>query len=205
MWITAGSLVFFLCMQVFVLNTLQEDSDKATCTKHSECRHGEMCNGFINAWRQPRCEPCALLDLSESSCDADVYLEDLFENSWVDSDFKANVDIKAENNSNIFNCEEDAMRCVAEQYCHSTTPVGLIGDGCPRIKQMTEKASGSGYLVLFFVSMLFAVYLYKDLEEAEIENALLDFVISSDLVDSLRISLFIIRITNRAWRFFLPF
>ena len=204
-WMMAWSLVFFLFIQVFTLTILQEDSNQPTCIKHSECRSGYMCNGYTDWWRQPRCEPCALLDLFESSCDVDDDLEDLFENSWFDSHFIANVNMEAGNNSNNFSSEEDAMRCIAKQYCQSTTPVGLIGDGCSHSKQLKQKASDSGYAELFFMSILFAVYLYKDMEEAEVENAMLDFIILSELADSLWISMFIIRITNRARRFILPF
>ena len=208
-WMMAGALILFLFVQVFILLSLQVDSMYPTCTKHSDCEPGRMCDGFntMDWWTQPRCEPCARLELLEDSCDVDVDLEDFFESSWFDSNFIANVDIKEENYSNIFGSEEDTMRCIAKQYCQNTVPFGLPGDGdgCDLIKISAEKASTSGYIVLFFMSFLFSGYLYQDMEEAEVENALLDFIISSELAGSLWIPIFIIRIMNRARRFFLPF
>ena len=203
--IMAWSLVFFLFIQVYVLRVLQLDSEHPTCTKHTDCKTGEMCDAFSTFFRQPRCGPCVWLNFYENPCEVDVDLEELLENSWFHSNFTANVDMEAENMSNIFSSEADAMRCVSEQYCQRTTPVGLIGDGCSRIKELTEKASGSAYAVLFFMAILFAVYFYKDMEEAEVENALLDFIISSEPADTFWISMFVIRITNRARRYLLPF
>lgn len=205
MWIMALSLLAFLLMQVFLFFILQEDSTSQACTKHSDCQQGKMCNGFSGGWRHPRCEPCVYLENSEDPCEVDVDLEDIFESSWFDSNFTPNVNIEAENFSNIFSSEHDAMRCIAEQYCEATSPVGLSRDNCSFIKQLKEKAGVSGYIILLFMSLLFAVYLYKDMKEAEVENALLDFIISSELTDSLWVSMFIIRITNRARRLILPF
>ena len=67
-----------------------------------------------------------------------------------------------------------------------------------------EKASGSGYIVLFITSINFTVHLYKDMEEAEVENTLLDFIMSSEF-DSVWLPLFLLRLINRARRFLLPF
>ena len=76
-----------------------------------------MCNGFDSRFRQPRCEPCVPLEDFEDSCEVDIEMDDLFESSWFDSNFDANVDIEAENFSNIFSSKNDAIRCIAEQYC----------------------------------------------------------------------------------------
>ena len=143
------------------------------------------------------------LEREEDSCDVDVDLEDFSESSWFDSNFIAYEDKEAENYSNIFSSEEDTIRCIAEQYCQKTFPVGLPGDECSLTKISTEKASTSGYIVLFFMSLLFAGYLYQDMEEEEVENAVLVFIISSELTGSLWIPIFIIRIMNRADFFYL--
>ena len=212
MWTMAFLSVLFLGVQVFILQTLQLESAYPTCTKHSDCQPGWMCNGFgfVDSWNQPRCETCSYLEVHKSQfeslenlCDVEN-LEDFFESSWFDSDFKPNVDMEANNISDIFNSEEDAMKCITEQYCQQNSPVGVT-DQCFLVRYSMEKASGTAFGVLLFMSILFAVYIYKDTEEAEVENALLDFIISSGLSDKLWISMFILRLTNRARRFILPF
>ena len=188
----------------YTLHTYSRRKLSSMFFKHSDCEPGRMCDGFGDEWRQPRCEPCSYLEFHEYSCDLDVDVEDFFDNSWFNSDFVPNVDILSDDISNIFRSQEDAMYCISEQYCKMTTPVGL-SDECSLFKPLMEKANISGYLVLFIVSIIFAAYLYEDMKQAEVENALLDFIMSSEPADSLSYALFITRISNRLRRFLLPF
>ena len=216
-WATALSSVIFQFGQVFLLVMLTSAADNPTCTKHSDCRPGQLCYGFENeTWRQPRCRACSTLETSEISCSNErlmdpqiasgVNLGYYFESSWFDSDHTSQVNIQADDLSAIFTSEEEAMICIAEQYCEENTPTGfdVTSKGCPFVEMFMKKSSFSGFVVLFVMSILFSTYLFKDMQEALVENSLLEFTISSETSNCLSLALFIVRITNRARLYWLP-
>ena len=176
MWMMAWLLLLFLFMQVFLLSIVQLDSAHPTCTKHTDCEDGAMCDGFGDFYRQPRCEPCASLELYGDSCNLDVSLKGFFSSSWFDREKLPHFNQQSDDISDLFNSAEDQMLCITQQYCEQNSPFAK-STGCTIITPLIEKASGSGYMVFFVMSIFFAVYLYKDMEEAEVENALLDFII----------------------------
>ena len=203
-WMMLLPLLFLTFTQVFILYNLTSASEYQTCTKHTDCRAGTFCDGFTDYWRQPRCESCFSLPYEGYSCDLDADLKDYFEVSWFDSHKTSNVFIESDDISHIFSSEEDAMYCVVEHYCKETTPIKL-SDTCSLFLPLMEKADFSGYSILFVMTIISAAYFYEDMKEAEIEHAVLDFIVSSEPADSLSYALVIIRIMNRARRFFLPF
>ena len=195
-----------------MLVILTVDSAHPTCATHSDCHAGQMCNGFFMTWGQPRCEPCSFLGFlppceNDRISDSDLDLGDFFESSWFDSYLSPNVDTESYNFSDIFTSQEEAMMCISEQYCLETTPSGIpyTLSSCPYIREIIAKTSKSAFAILFVMSMLFSTYFCKDMREAEVENALLDFIISSEPASSLSFALFILRVTNRTRRYWLSY
>ena len=214
MWIMTFLSIFFVFVQVFIFCILAIDTDNPVCLRHDDCGMNFICAGYgATKWRQPRCEPCSSFQSSRSSCgsedlisDADIDLAELSQRLWFNADFTPNVDIESKPFSDIFTSQEEAMICITEAHCEEAAASGYVkGVGqCSYVRTLIEKSNVSTILIFSFMSMIFSTYLYEDMREAEVENALLDFIISSEPDGSITIALFILRIINRARRYWLP-
>ena len=208
-WLMALASFIIVWVQVSVMLSIIIESSNPTCTKHEDCVSGQFCTGLDQAhYRQPRCGDCSYFDDWQEQCDSSMIFDnvnkqdliEIFDSLWFQKDYTPSYDLH-EGFQIPFNDEDFFMNCLGLEYCRDSIPAGLFDSSssvCPYLDLLKGKLSSDQMIVFFFVILFFATSLAKDMQEAIVEDAILQHTI-----DSLKgrkyvpRSLLFIRISNR--------
>ena len=212
-WLMAFSSLLIVWVQVSVMLSVVLDSSNETCTRHEECPSGLYCNGIErNEYRQPRCQDCSVLYGMKDECaklfgdlDSIADLRDIRETLWFEKDFTP----KYYNPFGMSASDESLfLSCLSLDHCSETIPFGLKDPEisiCSHLELTTAKLSSDHKIVFFFVILFFASSLANDMQEAIVENVILDHTMRTLHDDEYVPRLvFLLRISNRIREFFIP-
>ena len=161
----AASLSIFLtASQLVLMRFVQTESSYPSCALHENCPTGNFCDAWDPRWQAPRCADCyrvfedvAGLGLNATACAAvDQSFAHLAEPSrWHDGVFDYTF----------------ADGCLAWNHCVESDN---WADECDHLKVKMDRLHWTTKLVLILVSFLMALPLAQDMDEAVVEEALLN-------------------------------
>ena len=215
-WILSLTSLLVISAQLFTMNSLISESSQPTCATHTDCKEGQVCNGFKEFdMRQPRCQSCSYLNTQElgDSCDQIDELRNLDITSnliWFEKDFTTHIDESI--SKNFWNDLNLASKCLARQYCIDTHPATADSssvwsqNACSFFDIYISKISFDQMFVFGGVIILFASILTKDIEESLIESVLLEYIYPQHISSSNSIfyTTMIVRTALHMKRYILP-
>ena len=156
----AASLSFYLIgLQMTLLTIVLQESSHPSCGAHTDCAQGNFCLAWDPRRRAPRCDDCFRLrehpELNATSCTKawpTSYLAD--PTRWV-TGFERTL----------------ADGCLAWQHCQALDSFPLE---CDHLKFKMDRLHWTAGLVLILLSFLMTQPLAEDMDEAAVEEALLD-------------------------------
>ncbi len=179
-WVMSLKSIFLVIIQLSVILWLNVEASHPTCAEHSDCNIGEYCAPY-KAF--PRCEDCPTVNFSTfESCKVYENVVDSYL-IWTSSGY---------DHYPLLN--QTAIDCVRTLHCvqssiieyNVSTDISLYPDGtdsfedsyfhgCDYLSLIHSKVTFAHIMVLIFVSMVFAVYLWEDIYESMTEEAILDY------------------------------
>ena len=170
----AGVSLFVVAVQILMLNILILDSLHPSCGAHTDCAEGTFCNPFGGL----RCTDCHMVQsnwrLNTTFCDR--YRDDLdFPYDDIDQTVTHLADpLRWHDNtfhSEFVNSTLKKELCLALIHCAETDIYPLE---CDHIMLKLGRVHWSAMLLLVFMSLLMSLPLILDMDEATVEEALLD-------------------------------
>ena len=211
--------IFLVIMQLLVIIWLNLDASNPTCSLHTDCNMGENCAPFKAG---PRCSDCPTVSYEQYEY-CQQYL-DFEENTliWTSKGYEYHPTLNG-----------TEIECMRRLHCVRSSIIGLDSNdklfdgngaflpedkslfeelrftGCDHLKMTLTKLSYTHVLVFMFVSLIYAVHLFEDIDESMNEEAILNYGLSQRIFrrpDSSRIPLSagVIRLSLRIRKFVLP-
>jgi len=225
-WVMALVSFVMVFTQIFIMNSLLFESSYQTCAAHTDCFSGQFCQGMSqDLFRQPRCLDCNSINSQtifdsfqgrEEKCNASPIVDnweydEIDENIiWFGTDFVPHINpsLKIPSEKEVF-----FLQCLAQEHCRDKEPAGtsdMPEFTCPHFQIMKAKVSNDQLFLFFFVLMIFASNLTRDVEESVVENAMLDNLCDIPPEDDVSANplrpnpIALIRLSNRIRTYILP-
>ena len=170
-WWAAILSLSLVALQVFTLTIVILESSIPSCGAHTDCAIGTFCNAWNPTTPAPRCYDCIMM-LENPSLNSTVCaptIDGRLDFEWDDVDHMATFFSKhsdyAENGFSL------AEGCLAWKHC---TETDKFLERCDHIVLKENRLHPSAMLIFFFVSLFMALPLIQDMNEAAVEEALLD-------------------------------
>ena len=196
----------FLAMQYCVLSSILVDAFHPTCSAHTDCREGTYCGSYSfpmlpHNSNRPRCFDCEFTKekhIGNLNCSA--FIDNLEEWQYESIDHSI---FRYNRNVDIFSNES---LCLSQLHCNATD---LLEGDCDDY-WFNKWRLGFGYIVSFvFLSVAgLAPYIATDIEEAVVEETILDCILhpeSPPLKSTIWFGVQVMYFLTRGRQFVLPF
>jgi len=207
-WLAALALLTVILSQISVIRWLVTESAFPPCHSNSDCLEGSYC-GYDSTEKSSVCSDC--FDQKFNSTDS-KYWEDetevidkcypLFPLDWWENKASINIDHNEAWVPNLGEINRDKTDCLSFIHCNNTdmdAVTNFMGH-CDFIALNKSKMNRGIWFTLFFLSLIFVTPLCQDMEEAAMEEIILDY----HLKDALNLPAEIVRLTLRVRQTLLP-
>jgi len=205
-WLAAVGILVIVLLEVFVFSVVVYESSHPKCNAVSDCPAGNYCQvenrgGYFSR----ECEDCELLQhfhLFSNSADfeetcSSVLPADKWEHrAFIDADYSASQ----LDNKNSF--DHELYKCLVYNHCNESdmdADTDFIGH-CDFIASNVAKLDTQVWILIIFLAFLWTLPICQDIEEATIEEAVMDH----QLADSFNGPAEILRVTFRIRRYIIP-
>jgi len=182
--------------QIAALTWVNYDASAPPCAAHTQCRMGEFCHvpnlfeRHSESWKRPRCSDCASIlsdaSVNTSFCETvlgskafgDTVLwpwsNHLMPWDGADEMVALLTDLNGEFVTTNPTGRDNSLRCLAAHHCHGNDRWLAA---CDHIKISLSNMEPSQTLLLVFCAALLAVPLVSDMEQATVEDIVLDTMV----------------------------
>lgn len=184
-WLFAFTSLFLLAsLQSAPLYLSTFETFQRSCSTHSDCRIGQYCDWNPEVFYSATCKDCfySYEDAWYSNCPSIINTAETGDDIdqtvlWFDRSYKANYNI-----SKYGKRGEEGFWCLAWHHCEQTEMYEQTDEKdnrCDYVSLIANKFTRTRKFVYVMAMTILAFYLSKDIEEAAVEEAVLDHHLAS--------------------------
>jgi len=216
-WWTATGNMAFVLTQVAAFSSLIKDTSHPTCNAVTDCPAGTYCQR-VNSFTVPTCKDCSgmpgllfvnntptTVNVWDRNCSATFSDDDEWKDKWKHRNYY-NADhneFPLINIPELSDSDRDKYKCLAYNHCSQTDmdkDHPKFEGHCDFIHLNYQKMYGRVWFSVFFLAALWTLPICQDIEEATIEEN----VLNHHVADFLNIPAKILRSALRIKRYIVP-
>mmetsp|Transcript_18581 Transcript_18581/g.37014 ORF Transcript_18581/g.37014 Transcript_18581/m.37014 type:complete len:562 (+) Transcript_18581:98-1783(+) len=201
-WLAAFGIFFFVSLEVFVFGVVIQEASHPKCSAVSDCPAGNYCNTDYMT-----CSDCYVVQRGsfssvqdfEATCSTVLPADKWEHRAFINADFS---EFPLDKKINYYDNKE--YECYAFNHCLQSDMDAASNYNtkhCDFIVSNAAKMDMQVWVLIFFLALLWTLPIVQDIEEATIEEVVMDH----HLTDSFNGPAEVIRVTLRMRKYLIPF